>query len=341
MKKFIRFVVVLLLIVAAALIILMFVEPTEVVVTRSIVIKAPKEAVFEQIVMFKNWPTWDPWERMDSGKMKRTLYGTDGTPGSGYTWEGDKTGAGDMRDSAVNGTDLLYKLTFTKPNTGSAWGHIKAEDTAGMTKVTWTCNMHFGMPLNAMLLFMNMDKMLGPDFENGLNNLKTNLESNTPAAASSEITEVDYAAHTFQGIRKVVDISNMDNFSKFFMEAYGTLGKSVGAKINGPAVAITYNWDTVKKQADVYAAMPVSDTTLRVQGTTFVQVPAAKAAVFVLKGGYATSKFMDAHAALGKYMATKGHTPGLIIEEYTIGQSGPHGEPDSNKWVTNIYYLIK
>ena len=113
MKKALRFVLVLLLIVVAAVIILGIIEPTDVQVARNTMIKAPKEAVFEQILYFKNWSNWSPWYKMDSGKMKMTFYGTDGQPGSGYKWEGDKTGAGDMKDSAVNGTQMDYALTFT------------------------------------------------------------------------------------------------------------------------------------------------------------------------------------------------------------------------------------
>ena len=112
MKKFVRFMVVLILIVIVALTILVFVEPTDVTVTRTTVIKAPKEAVFEQIVNFKNWHNWSPWNKLDGDKMKMDFYGTDGTPGSGYKWVGVQTGAGDMKDSAVNGTDMLYNLAL-------------------------------------------------------------------------------------------------------------------------------------------------------------------------------------------------------------------------------------
>ncbi len=336
MKKFLRFIIVMLVLVAVAVIVLSVVEPKDVTVTRSIVIKAPKDVVFDQIVKFKNWNNWSPWYRMDSGKMKMTYYGMDGTPGSGYTWEGDKTGAGDMRDSAVSGTDMLYNLTFTKPHGGGAWGHLKAEDTAGITKVTWSCVMHFGAPSNAMLVFMNMEKMLAPDFENGLKYMKEYVESHSvivSGSVESDIKEVEFPGHVYEGIRKSV---SMDEIQKFFMESYSVLGKELGPKVNGAAVGLYYSWDTVKKVTDMAAAFSVNDTSKLATGAKVMNVPASKAVLGVLKGSY--GKMMETHRSIGKYIAEKGLQPGLVVEEYVVGKLQ---EPDSNKWVTNIYYLVK
>jgi effector-binding domain-containing protein len=338
MKKFIRFMVVLLLIIIAAIVALMFTEPQDITVVRTTLIKAPKEAAFDQIVHFTNWPNWDPWSRLDSGKMKRTLYGTDGTPGSGYTWVGDKTGAGDMRDSAIDGTSLLYRLAITQPYASNAWGYLKAADTAGMTKVTWTCTMHFGRPMNAMLIFMNMDKMLGPDFENGLNNMKNYLESKVPAApvaAAIEVTEVDYPGHTFAGLRKTISMASMGDMMKLFDDAKAVMTKNAADKIKGPSAGIYFTWDTLKKETDMAAVFPVSDVKT-IKDATIIDIPASRAVMAVLHGGY--GKEMEVHSAIAKHIAEKGETKGTVVEEYTIGRDT---EPDSNKWVTNIYYLIK
>ena len=330
--------IMLLLIVIVAILVLMFKEPEDITVVRSAVIKAPKEVVFDQIVHFANWPNWDPWSRMDSGKMKRTMYGTDGTPGSGYTWVGDKTGSGDMRDSAVSGTQLLYSLNIKEPHSGGGWGYLKADDTAGMTKVTWTITMHFGRPMNAMLIFMNMDKMLGPDFENGLNNMKTYLESKTPAAPAAsgiEVTEVDYPGHTFEGIRKTISMAAMADMAKLFQDAKTVMTANAADKINGTSAGIYFTWDTVKKETDMAAVFPVSEAKT-IKDVAVFNIPKSKAVMAVLRGGY--GREMEAHGAIAKHIAEKGETKGTVIEEYTIG---PNEEPDSNKWVTNIYYLLK
>jgi hypothetical protein len=331
MKKFIRFVIVLVLILVAAILILGVIEPTNVVVVRTTVIKAPKDVVFEQISKFHNWPNWSPWYRMDSS-VKLNYFGSDGQPGSGYTWEGNqKVGSGEMRDSNINGTQMTYAFKMIKPYKKSANGYFNAEDTAGMTKVTWSMTAHMPYPMNAMDAFMNMDKLLGGDFESGLNNLKQYVESHNTGASSVEVKEVDFPAHTYEGVRSMVNWSDMH---KFFMDSYSMLGKDIGGKINGAAAGLYFTWDTVNKRSDMAAVFPVVDTTMAVKGAQFFHAGPGKAVMAVQKGGY--SQAMKYHMAIAQYMAAKGMKPGLVIEEYPVTQQQ---EPDSNKWVTNIYYL--
>jgi hypothetical protein len=333
MKKFLRFLVILIAVVIAGVLILALVEPTDATVTRTALINAPKNAVFGQIVNFKNWPNWSPWYQMEP-TMKITYSGTDGQAGSGYHWVGgEKTGEGEMTNKAVTGTQMDYDLAFVKPHSGKAQGFIKADDTAGMTKVTWSVSMHCSFPMNAMLAFMNMDKMLGGDFENGLSNMKKYVESHPTAGSDVDIKEVDFPLHTYLGVRQTV---NWSDIQKFCGDTYGMVGKEAGPKINGPAMGIYYTWDTVKKCADMFAGFPMYDTTKPVKGASFVNVAQSKAYMAVHKGSYSNS--MKYHMALGKYVAGKGQHPALVIEEYLVG---PHQEPDSNKWVTNIYYLVQ
>ncbi len=331
MKKVLRFVLILVIAIIAAVCILGLIEPNDVTVTRSTLIKAPKEAVFEQIVMFKNWPHWSPWYQMEP-TVALTYSGTDGQPGSSYNWVGKKTGQGEMKNLAVNGTKLDFMVSFLKPFKSEAKGILEATDTAGMTKATWTFSSHSPFPMNAMMAFMNMDKMLGKDFENGLANMKAYVEANPSVSAGAvEIKEVNFPAHVYQGIRKVIGWNEMD---KFFGDAYGALAKDLGPKISGVAVDICYKWDTALKQADMVAAFPVADTTTKIKGAAIFNVGASKAYMAVHKGGY--GNMMVEHNALMKHVMGAGKTMTLALEEMVVGKP----EPDSTKWVTNIYYLV-
>ena len=338
MRKFMLFVVVLLAVVVGVILALGIYEPKDITITRTTLIKAQKDVVFEQIVKFKNWTNWSPWYRIDSGNMKMTYYGTDGQPGSGYTWDGsDKTGAGDMRDSALNGTQMTYHLTYTNPDRKDAWGDLIAVDTAGMTKVTWTCHIHFPFPFNAVLSRLDMDKMLGGDFESGLSNMKVYMESHAGTTVASspavEVKEVDYPGHIFEGVHNTVSMSDM---MKFFDDARGEITTEAGTKINGVFAGIFYTWDTVGKNTDIMAGFPVSDSSVSIKGATFVYIPPSKAVMAVQRGGYERS--MDTHNAIKKYMAAKGLVQSCVIEEYITDKTS---ESDNNKWVTNVYYLVK
>lgn len=334
MKKFVRFVLVL----AALAIVIMFslalYEPQDILVTRSLLIKAPKEAVFEQMVYFKNWTNWSPWYLMDTG-MRMTYSGTDGQPGSSYQWKGQEnmTGAGEMKNTGVNGTTMNFDVTFTAPREGKATGILSAKDSAGGTKATWSFTMHVPFPFNAMTAFMNMDKMLGGDFETGLATMKKFVEGHTTPVAIIDVKEVDFPAHTYEGFRQTVGMAEMQ---KFFADSYGNLGKQVGSKIAGPAAGLYFTWDTAGHKTDMAAVFPVSDTTQPATGAVILHAGPAKAWMAVQKGGYAAS--MAYHNALAKKIAEKGLKQAFVVEEYVVG---PHEQPDSNKWVTNIYYLVK
>jgi len=330
MKKFLRFAVILLVIVAAAILILGAIEPTEVTVSRSTIIKGSKEAVFGQISHFHNWPNWSPWYRLDT-TAKMTYYGAEGAVGSGYHWAGnDKVGEGDMKSTAINGTQMDFELKVIKPFESLATGTFKADDTAGMTRVTWSFKSKKKYPMNAMLVFMNMDKMLGKDFENGLNNMKMYVESHAEAPTGTAVQEVDFPAHTYAGIRKMVAWTDI---SKACGEAYGMLGKNLGPKITGPAAAIYYTWDTVKKNTDMAMVFPVADTT-GIKDANIMHLPAAKACMAVHHGSY--NNMEKTHESIRNYMAANHKNMTTCVEEMIVS---PPAEKDSTKWVTNIYYL--
>lgn len=334
MKKFIRFLVIFLVLVIVIMLALALYEPQDVLVTRSVLIKAPKEAVFEQMVKFRNWTNWSPWYLMDTS-MKLTYSGTDGLPGSSYQWKGqeNKTGAGEMKNTGVEGASMNFDVHFTAPLEGKATGTLSAKDTAGMTKATWSFSMHVAFPFNAMDAFLNMDKMNGGDFETGLATMKKYVESHTTPAVVIDVKEVDFPAHIYEGIRQTVAMSDM---MKFFADTYGALGKELGSKIAGPAAGIYYTWDTTSKNSDMAAVFPVTDTTKPATGAVILHAGPAKAFMAVQKGGY--SNAMIYHGALTKRLAEKGLKQSMVIEEYI---AGPGNQPDSNKWVTNIYYLVQ
>jgi hypothetical protein len=203
-----------------------------------------------------------------------------------------------------------------------------------MEKVTWSCVVKMSFPMNASFCIMNWDKLMGGDFETGLANLKQYAESHATAApvADVDIKEVDYPEHLFEGFRKTVAWADVN---KFCMEHFGTLGNGMRAKINGAATGLYYTWDTASKTTDMVAAFPAYDTTVLVPGASFIRVPVSKAYMAVCKGGPASMPKYN--KALLQYTMAKGQKEYLVIEEYAVSD---HQEPDSNKWVTNIYYLV-
>ncbi|MXV17306.1 polyketide cyclase [Pedobacter sp. HMF7056] len=163
---------------ALVLIIAAFVKK-DYAVYREIEIVRPKPEVYDYIKFLKNQDNFSVWATMDPA-MRKTYTGTDGTPGFVSAWASDnkKVGKGEQTIiSLVENERVNYQLHFIEPWEGKAGASLSLTETVpGITKVTWRLDSHMKYPMNIMLLFMNMDRLLGKDLRLGLDNLKVLLE---------------------------------------------------------------------------------------------------------------------------------------------------------------------
>ena len=147
-------------------------------VTRDITINKGRDEVFSYIKSLKNQDNFSKWASMDPD-MKKEYRGMDGTVGFVSSWEGNKkVGKGEQEIVNIKeGERVDYKLHFIKPFEGLADAYLStAVVSENQTKVSWGMSSSMKYPMNLMLLFMNMEKMLGDDFTTGLTNLKNILE---------------------------------------------------------------------------------------------------------------------------------------------------------------------
>jgi Polyketide cyclase / dehydrase and lipid transport len=177
MKIFKRILFFLLFVVAAALVVALFVSK-DFNVEKEITINKPKQQVFDYVKYLKNQSNYSVWAKMDPN-MKSTFTGTDGTVGFVNSWDGNKdVGTGSQTITAITeGQSLETDLKFIKPweSTAKAYMTTSAVNDS-TTKVIWGFKSKMAYPMNITKLFMNMDKMVGDDYQNGLNNLKAVLE---------------------------------------------------------------------------------------------------------------------------------------------------------------------
>ena len=146
-------------------------------VQRAASIKAPPEKVFALINDFNRWAVWSPWEKKDPA-MKRTFGAVTSGKGARYAWEGNKdVGQGSMEIAeSVPPSKVTLKLDFVKPFEAHNMVEFTLEPKGDATNVTWA--MQGPTPYFAKIIhvFINMDNMVGKDFETGLANLKSTAE---------------------------------------------------------------------------------------------------------------------------------------------------------------------
>ena len=153
-------------------------KPDTFSVRRSAVLQAPAEAIFPLINNFHQWAKWSPWENKDP-TMKRDYSGAESGKGAVYAWDGNKNvGSGRMEIlDASSPSKITIKLDFFKPFEGHNTAEFTILPQGDATDVRWV--MHGPAPFMSRLMqvFMNIDRMIGKDFEIGLANLKRLTEN--------------------------------------------------------------------------------------------------------------------------------------------------------------------
>ena len=171
-------------------------RPATFEIKRSAQINAPAEVVFAQVNDFKAWAAWSPWEQLDPA-MKRTFNEVPASVGASYHWTSDKddVGEGNMKITEAKPAEHLgIALDFLKPfeaHNRIDFDFVKAGEG---TSVTWKMSGDNNFLAKTMSVFMDMDKMVGPDFEKGLASLKTVSEGAAKKAADEKAAAAEAAA---------------------------------------------------------------------------------------------------------------------------------------------------
>lgn len=170
-------------------------RPSEFKVERSATMNAPADVVFAQVSDFSKWTAWAPWMKLDP-QMKTTMEGTPGAVGHSWAWQGNSdVGSGKMTVTEVKAPEqLTIKLEFIEPFASTSDTHFTFKGTEGSTTVTWTMSGENDFMAKAFGLFMDMDKMIGNDFEKGLADLKTLSETEAKKIAEAKAAEEAAAA---------------------------------------------------------------------------------------------------------------------------------------------------
>lgn len=153
-------------------------KPDSFRIQRAITIKAPPDKVFALIDDFHRWGSWSPYEKKDLA-MTRTFSGADAGKGAVYEWNGDKNvgnGRMEIMQSSPS-SQVIIKLDFFSPFEAHNIAEFTTTKNGEATDVVWA--MHGPAPFMTKIfhVFLNIDRMVGKDFEDGLVNMKAVAEA--------------------------------------------------------------------------------------------------------------------------------------------------------------------
>lgn len=164
-------------------------------VERAATINAPAEVVFAYVNDFHKWDEWSPWSKIDPN-MKKTIEGAPAGVGATYYWNGnDDVGEGRQTITESKPNEMVgIKLEFLKPFASTSQVVFALKPEADKTTVTWTMNGNNDFMGKAFSMFMDMDAMIGKDFDKGLAQMKTIAEAEATKRLADAKAAADKAA---------------------------------------------------------------------------------------------------------------------------------------------------
>lgn len=163
-------------------------QPDSMTITRSIKITAPPSVVYAQLNDFHKWQDWSPWAKLDPN-MTSTYEGPEAGEGAIYKWVSNNQEVGEGKMTILESRPdefLKLKLEFIKPMPATNTVEFTLNPEGEQTEVLWTMYGKSEFMFKAMGVVMNMDKMIGDDFEKGLAAIKSIAEGKPTEAVPTE-----------------------------------------------------------------------------------------------------------------------------------------------------------
>jgi uncharacterized protein YndB with AHSA1/START domain len=185
MLRIVRYVGAGLALLAMALFIYASTQPAVFRVERTATISAPPAVVFAILNDLHRGQEWSPYEKLDPA-MKKTFGGPETGPGATYAWNGnDEVGEGSLTiTESKPGESVAMKLKFSRPMECESDVIYKLAPVDGGTSVSWIMEGPNTLMSKLMSLFVNMDEMIGKDFEQGLTNLNVVAQADAQKATA-------------------------------------------------------------------------------------------------------------------------------------------------------------
>ncbi|MCB9359789.1 MAG: GyrI-like domain-containing protein [Flavobacteriales bacterium] len=259
--KFIKKIVIVIIALIVIYMVLGLVGPSNYKITRSIKIAAPIDVVFNQTSIYTNWDAWSPWAKLDAN-AKYSIENDNQEVGAAMSWVGDpeSVGTGGMVTSEIEkNKKFYYDLTFVSPWEMVSHGGFNYTQDGDSILLEWFDSGEFEFMTRPMMLFMDLEAELAPDFEKGLANIKKICESSETSDTSIEISEFEVNSSPILYIALSSPL-NGDSIAAKLGMAYGeimTFIETNNLNMEGAPLAITTKFSMEKMFWDFKAAISV------------------------------------------------------------------------------------
>ena len=178
LKKVVLAVLAVVVLVVGVFCVVVAMQPTDFKITRAATFNATPDKVFEQVNDFHKWDAWSPWAKIDPA-MKTSYSGPASGAGASYAWVGNSdVGEGKMTITESHpSAHIKIDLDFIAPFAAKNVTEFTFKPEGDKTIATWLMAGNKNFIMKAICMFMDMDKVVGGDFEKGLAQMKPVVES--------------------------------------------------------------------------------------------------------------------------------------------------------------------
>jgi len=318
------------------IVLISFVLPRKIIVERSGIINANPEQVFEQINTMQNWKNWSPWHQIDSN----TVYAFNQIPaseGASYSWvsENKDVGKGSLTIlKSIKNDSIAAELSFESQGKSICYYTFEKNELGVNVKFGMICDAAYNPMARYFNLFMN--KILGKDFEKGIQNLKLFCE-NLPKQSKFDIKEDIFTGVTFIGIK---DSCKATEVSSKMGQLFGLLMPFIyqnNIKPISAPIAIYHSFSPDKVVFEL--GLPIKEG-VEVKTNNKIKINKLQKSNVVVANFYGSYDSIKlAYAEIDKWLVANNKTPDKICwEEYL---TDPLKEKDTAKWQTKIYFQLK
>jgi effector-binding domain-containing protein len=321
-----------------------FFLPSQCHVERSMEMNCTPEQAFPLVNNLKKWDIWSPWHHKDSAMVKNYGDVYEGI-GANYSWKSNHrdVGNGSIKYVEVKPNEFIKAEMYFMDNSSAAFGTYKFDKTDKGCKVTWGMDCDMSKPFVIGKFFgMMMDKMIGPDFENGLAELKKASENAAACCAAGVVSNVEEVTVPTINCMQINDECDLKDVGPKLGELYGKLGKAMGekgCKMAGAPCAMYPGFKDGDTHTKIVACMACDKLCGDCgNGIKCVTMPSVKAVKATFTGPYesngAAYKKIKEWAAENKKELTEN-----AWEEYANDPGAVNY--DKSKYITNVYMVLK
>ena len=302
-------------------------------ISKSAVINAPVEKVFNTVNDFHTWSEWSPWLIAEPEAKVNVA-----SDGKYYEWIGNRVGTGEMKVAEEKSNEHVhYDLTFLKPWKSKAKTSFYLKPKGNGTEITWV--MDSSLPFFMFWMKKQMEAFVGMDYDRGLAMLKDYVEDGKVHSALDFKGESTFPGTKYVGIKRETSIDNIGPDMQSDIQKLGSYFEGKNSIVGGPLISIYHKWDPVKGKVSYTSAVPVKEIPDDIPaGMLQGSIPATKTYSVMHKGPY--GHLGNAWTTLSMMQRNKEIKCPKNIHPWEIYHNNPHETPEK-ELLTEIVFPLK